>query len=216
MTSIKAYSVGIGITTYNRPDMLEKCLEHIYKHTNNTYQLYVAVDKDDDRQGISKRKNECLRVLKDCDHIFLLDDDCYPVKDGWVDFFVSSGYNHLLYLNQSHNYMKTINGNAKVYRDCGGVFMYMTKECIKDVGAFNEKFEIFGFEHADYSQRVYKAGLTVAPYICLNGTSEYIYSEDYSNPNHKSSLSIEEKNKHIKNNWNKFFNKEIKSIYLPL
>jgi hypothetical protein len=96
------------------------------------------------------------------------------------------------------------------------VFIYLTKEALLDVGAFNEEFDTFGFEHAEYSQRVYKAGLTVAPYICLNETSKYIYSKDYSNPLHKSSISIEERNVLVKKNWNKYFNEPIKNIYLPL
>ena len=61
--------------------------------------LYVATDSDKDRQGVARRKNECLRALKDCDYVFLFDDDCFPIKDGWVNFFIQSGDAHLLYLH---------------------------------------------------------------------------------------------------------------------
>ena len=68
-------SIGIGITTYNRPDMLNKCLEHIKKHTfNDNVTIYVA-DDSNERKGVAYRKNECLRALKDCDYVFLFDDD---------------------------------------------------------------------------------------------------------------------------------------------
>ena len=45
---------------------------------------------------------------------------------------------------------------------------------------------------------------------------EYIYAHDYSTSNHKSSITDEEKQVCIKNNWDKFFNEPIKSVFLPL
>ena len=67
--------VGIGITSYNRPECLKECLEHISKHTfTNNVKIYVATDTDEDRRGVAFRKNECLRSLKNCDYIFLFDD----------------------------------------------------------------------------------------------------------------------------------------------
>lgn len=225
MSSTKAYNVGIGITTYNRPDMLRKCLESIIRYTCMENVLCViSEDTDEDRRGVAYRKNCCLRALKDCDYIFLFDDDCYPIKCGWIEYFVTAAatqhQEHLLFLNKKiHNYKysKTIPYGAyftiDYYKDCGGVFMFLTKQVLNRVGSFNETFDIYGFEHAEYSMRILgKHG----EYPMLKHTEEYLYSEDYSNPNHKSSISDEEKNKHIKNNWNKFFNKEIKSIHLPL
>jgi GT2 family glycosyltransferase len=207
--------IGIGVTTYNRPECLKECLEHIDKHTFD-YTMYVAHDTDEDRKGVAYRKNECLRALKDCDYVFLFDDDCFPIKDGWIENFTRLPYPHLLYLNQSHNPFIQRGSYATIYKDCGGCFMFMTKECIDKVGAFNEKFETYGFEHAEYSIRINKAFNSGYNYLSLNNTSEYIYSHDYSTPNHKSSITDEEKQKCIKNNWEKFFNSEIKNIYLPL
>lgn len=93
--------------------------------------------------------------------------------------------------------------------------MFMTKEVIETVGAFNEEFELWGFEHAEYSQRIFKAGLTVAPYICLNQTGQYIYAEDYNNPLHKSSITNQEKN-YLFNKNKYIFAKPITTIYRPL
>lgn len=211
MSSISQYKIGIGITSYKRPEMLNKCLEHIHKYSE-AHQLYVAVDKEEDRRGVAYRKNECLRALKDCDYIFLLDDDTYPIAKGWEQFFINSGYQHLLYLTPQHNYLKTINGDAKVYRDCGGVFMFMTKSIVDKVGAFDEKFELWGMEHCDYSVRIIgKHG----EYPCLINTNKYIYAHDYSDVAHKSSISNEEKNLLFKKNFPKF---EIgtQKKYIPL
>jgi len=215
-------SIGIGITTYNRPECLKECLEHIYKHTfTDNVNFYVATDTDEDRRGVAFRKNECLRSLKNCDYIFLFDDDCYPIKDGWVEFFTSKMNNiltsHLLFLNDKmHNKTNNHTNDCYVYNNCGGVFMALTKGAINKVGAFNEKFEKYSFEHAEYSQRVNKAGFCYSPYLCAKGTENYIYSHDYSTPNHKSSITDQEKQIHIKNNWDKFFNEPIKNVFLPL
>jgi GT2 family glycosyltransferase len=213
--------VGIGITTYNRPHNIEECLNNIYEFTDlsNTI-IYIATDTDEDRRGIAYRKNECLRALKDCDYIFLLDDDCFPIKHGWTDFFIKKNdkalTRHFLYLNNSHGKTNQHYNSAFVYNNCGGVFMFLDKETLLKVGAFNENYGIYGFEHAEYSNRISLAGFNWMPYLCLKDTDKYLFAHDYSTPNHKSSISDSEKKKHIKNNWNKFFNEPIKNIYLPL
>ena len=207
--------VGIGITTMNRPHCLNALLESIYKHTDMSNVLLHIEDDSGERLGVAKRKNRCLRALKDCSHVFLLDDDVKIIKDGWIEFFVNSGKEHLLFLNDKlHNKWEHQPMDKTVlYRDCGGVFMFMTKAVIERVGAFNEKFDLYSFEHAEYSIRIL-SGHRIYP--MLKGTEQYIYAEDYSNLNHKSSISDEEKQKCIKNNWDKFFNSEIKTVYLPL
>lgn len=205
--------IGIGCTTYNRAECLAKWKEQIAKHTYMDNVLIYIADDSLERKGVAYRKNECLRALKDCDHVFLFDDDCYPIKDGWVEFFIENADGqHVLFLNDKiHNPICTID-NIKTYNDCGGVFMYLTKEHVKYIGAFNEKFEKWGFEHAEWSMR---ASQGHREFLMLAGTEKYLYSEDYSNPNHKSSISNEEKNLLFKKNY-PIFAQPIKDIYIPL
>lgn len=209
--------VGIGVTSYNRPQMLEKCLEQIKKHTfSDDVTIYVAQDSDEDRQGVAKRKNECLRALKDCDYIFLFDDDCWPIRDGWVEFFISgAGNTHVLYLNDKMHNPIHEGYSFKTYHDCGGVFMYIPKTALDKIGAFNEDFELWGFEHAEWSLRYYKEFLNTKYYFMLKGTDDYLHSEDYSNPDHKSSITNDEKNLLFKKNW-PIFAKGITQIYRAL
>ncbi len=213
--------IGIGVTTYNRRDNLNECLKNIAKHTNlkdlyvdGDVELHIATDTDQDRRGVAYRKNECLRALKDCDYVFLFDDDCFPIKDGWIEFFIRAGENHLLFLNDKlHNpcEVQSVDG-VRFYNDCGGVFMYMTKRMINEtIGAFDEKFELWGMEHCDWSVR-YAGGKT---FMMLEGTEEYLYAHDYSNINHKSSITNEEKNLLFSKNFPKFA-KGFKDRYIPL
>jgi len=215
--------VGIGITANDRPQMLAECLQSIYKHTDmSNVTLYVA-DDTNDKKGVAFKKNECLRDLKGCDFVFLFDDDCFPIKDNWVKFFIESKQNHLLFLNRGFHNKKAIEINlfdknelrytVEHYQDCGGVFMFMTKDVIERVGAFNEKFERYGFEHAEYSNRI--LGET-NNYPMLKNTDQYLFAHDYSTAGHKSSITDDEKYKCVLNNWNKYFKEPITNVYLPL
>lgn len=205
-------TIGIGITTMNRPDCLKKCLDSIKKHTfNDGVSIYVA-DDSVNRVGVAKRKNECLRALKHCDHVFLLDDDVSIIRDGWIEFFIQSNVGHCMFLSHKLHNFKYQKDNVKVFADCGGVFLYMDKKAIEKVGAFDEKFEFWGMEHCDWSMRWNDRN---REFYMLEGTENYLYAEDYSNPNHKSSITNEEKNLLFRKNFTKFA-KGIDKIYLPL
>jgi hypothetical protein len=77
------------------------------------------------------------------------------------------------------------------------------------VGYFNSEYGQYGFEHAGYSNRIYKAGLTNAPYQQLTGTDKYICALDYI-IEHKSSIPEYKKGKLIEEN-RKVFIKELQS-----
>jgi hypothetical protein len=203
---------GIGITTMNRPHCLKALVDSIHKHTDMSNVILHIEDDSIDRIGVAKRKNNCLRALKDCSHVFLLDDDVKIIKDGWIEFFIENAQGeHVMFLNPLiHNPFEK-NGKFIAHKDCGGVFLFLTKKHIEFVGAFNESFELWGFEHADYSMRI--AG--DREFLMIEGTEQYIYSEDYSNPNHKSSITNEEKDLLFKKNF-PIFAKGIEQIYLPL
>ena len=214
--------IGIGITTKDRPELLKALLDSIYKYTDMSNVLLHIEDDSAERLGVAKRKNNCLRALKDCSHVFLMDDDIEIIKDGWVEFFIHASLatkqEHFLYLTTQHNKYSAMFHNTclpqiDLYRDCGGVFMFMTKKVVDKVGAFDEKFKFYGFEHCDYSRRILGEH---GKYPCLADTKDFIFAHDYSTPNHKSSITDEEKQKCIKNNWDKFFNSKINSVYLPL
>ena len=247
--------IGCGVTTYNRPKHLELFklqLERHWAFKDNGIEMYavpfIADDGEWYRRGIAVRKNECLRALKDCDYVFLFDDDCFPIKEGWAEFFIeaskASGQQHFMYLKETPTikrlgtHIGQIEENHVVdsmkvkitcpvieiieYNNCSGCMMLFTKEVIEKVGAYNPAYGYYGFEHAGYSNRVHKAGLTpLGVYTCPVRAGEYIYSMDLDNHlpfnkqlNHKSSIGIREGLESIQKN------KEIylqdTEIYIPL
>jgi glycosyltransferase involved in cell wall biosynthesis len=215
--------VGIGITTYKRKDLLEKCLENFQKYSTHPYKLYIAQDTDANRKGIALRKNECLENLKHCDYIFLFDDDCYPIQSGWEDFFIkahkASGYHHFCYLTKNlhieKNYYFCGDYTIKSYAQCGGVFMFITKEVLNKVGGFYNGYKFYGFEHLGYTLRIFFAKLIPEMYLSVDGAENYLFAHDYQEENFQSTmdketkLALSEENKYI-------LETDAKEIYRPI
>lgn len=197
-------SIGIGVTTYERPQVFELFMRQLSKYMPANARLYVAKDIP----NVSQAKNECLKALQDCDHIFLFDDDCFPIAENWTYYFIKSNLSHTLYMKSQHN-AQLITDDYTVFNDCSGVFMYLTKEVVTKVGYFGD-YGRYGFEHAGYSHRIHKAGLTPYKYICLNDTHKYIHSLDLDGPfegvESKPTLTPQEAIKCINENRNIFLN----------
>lgn len=218
---------GIGITTYGRNEHYKLFLSQLGKFKLPgefgivNWEIKVVAEK-----GIANAKNKCLIHLQNCDYIFLFDDDCFPIKEGWAEYFIEeskrTGQQHFMYLKQTSmiNIIEIKDG-IKIYDNCAGCFMFFTKECIDKVGGYCKDYDIYGFEHAGYSDRIHKAGLTpMGAYTCPERTREYIYSLDYDNYLdfgiiHKPSLKTSEIKESIQKN-NIIYLRERETIYQPL
>jgi hypothetical protein len=199
--------IGIGVTTYNRPDVIADWLGffELYRPEN------CILDIQDDtiqRKGVAARKNDNLRALKDCDVIFLFDDDCYPIKEGWHNFFIDiwkqTKVSHFVYNVDEFHRIIGYESLFKITEGTGGVFLFLTNDVVKSIGAFNEEFGNYGFEHAEYSYRIHKAGFSPYPYMTPIGIEEYIFANDYNVKNFKSSVTNEEKVIAVRENFHKF------------
>lgn len=215
--------IGIGVTTYNRYALLNLFLEQINKHTKVEHKVYVW-DDTLAQKGVAYGKNMCIHNLRECEDIFLFDDDCFPIVDNWHEPFVNSGLNHLVYCKdkEHHNLGKFIitDGIVKTYEGSAGCFLYYNKDVIDTVGYFNTEYYKYGYEHAGYSERIYKIGLTLEKYMCLDNTSKFIHSLDLDGKfnNYENTITLEKEDKISCINKNKdIFLREIESnqIYYP-
>lgn len=213
-------TIGIGITTTpNRQDFLDLCVSQIEKHTKH-YNLFIH--NDIEYKGVAYSKNQCLKALKGYDDIFLFDDDCFPIADGWTDWFTMTNDKHLMYLNNWGN-IKALpdNGSGIIsYNNCAGCMMYLTKEVVEKVGGYCKDYGRYGFEHAGYSIRIHGAGLTpLGAFLSPCGANQYIHSLDYDGPfggiNPRCSLNTKEAREAILIN-KSIFEKDIETIYQPL
>lgn len=214
--------IGIGITTtYKRPKHREYWRETAKQYTPEGATVYFAHNAKSVAQG----KNECLRELKDCDHIFLFDDDTFPISHGWETFFIEAGHQTN---NQHFSYLRSVGqirqikeeNGIGIFNNSAGCMMYLTKEVLEKVGAFDEKYHPYGFEHVNYSERCHKAGLSIARNVCPINADEYIYSLDLDAwiefPFvHYSTLSAKDMEQSVRDNYEVFKSDQME-IYLPL
>jgi GT2 family glycosyltransferase len=142
-----------------------------------------------------------LALLDDCEHIFLFDDDTFPKVDSWFTPYVFSGVNHLSY-TFGRKVLNQRNGLTEYELPCG-CMLYINRKCLDIVGGFDTDFEGYSYEHVNYSQRVFNAGLTPARFLDVTLSKDYIYSMD----EHKqivSSVSQLDRGLGIQANWHLF------------
>jgi hypothetical protein len=216
--------IGVGITT------TDKRLPHreYWKKLIAETSLFdgMKIHFVHNAESVAEGKNDCLRALQDCDHIFLFDEDTFPIQSGWAEWFIfhskTSGNQHFSYLREVHQIrLVTTVGDIGVYNNSAGCMMYITKEGLEKVGAFDTKYSKYGFEHVNYSERCKRAGISGARNVCPIGADEYIYSLDMDAWKefdfvHYSTLTPQEMEEAVKQNWEVFKNDQEPVIYLPL
>jgi glycosyltransferase involved in cell wall biosynthesis len=193
------YKIGISISSRNRCQVLQLCLEKWAEHLPKCDFKFVVIDdasdhpersnyeemlnefpfveyrRNETRLGIASTKNRCLQELEDCDFIFLADDDVFPISDNWAQHFISAyertGCHHFAYQNKAPwlGYQQTVNG-IDVFQNSSGVFMFFTKKVLEVCGGYDSRMTTYGYEHSLMSLRIYNAGL-------MNGYHHYVCPE---------------------------------------
>lgn len=122
-------SVGIGITTRNRLEVISNALQH-FEHFGTENAKYVVVEDNPlphkscrniveayhdrldikfisstYRLGIATAKNTCLHYLSDCEDVFLFDDDAWPMTPNWAETWIATeranDIGHSMYVNKA-------------------------------------------------------------------------------------------------------------------
>lgn len=166
--------IGIAISTHNRPAVLSRAIEQHLKHLP-AGALVVVVDDGsqpaavvpdgvqlrrlDVSQGIVAAKNASLSALVDagCEHLFLFDDDAWPIADGWHVPYVESAEPHLAYQFLDLAGARKLNDISVLYRDerhvaytgQRGVMLYYHRSAIERVGGFDSIYGRGMYEHSD-------------------------------------------------------------------
>lgn len=197
--------IGIGITTKNRVEQLEKTVA-TYRKYSQGLDIFIHVVNDGgasidnwkelgidaytenlESRGIPIAKNQNLTELmehQNIDHIFLSDDDTYPIAEGWSEIFIELPERHSMYIfqtlgNQTRGItLRGSDGNLGWYDHVRGCLLYYYRGVIESVGGFDPIFGAGMYEHTDLSDRIHAFGITKHPYNApLNG-GEYIYCLD--------------------------------------
>lgn len=194
-------NIGIGVTTHNRPAVFNKTIEHLIKYRPANARIVVVDDHSTEpvkpsgdcevfrlptNSGIATAKNKCFELLEDCEHIFLFDDDTYPIQEDWHVPYTSSGYNHLMYIfdkfasGQPCGDMQTLYSDNTItaYTHVRGCMLYYRRICLQTVGGMDTRFGKWGHEHGDLSNRIFSAGLTPFRYMDVVNSKELFYASD--------------------------------------
>jgi len=196
-------NVGIAISTHNRHDVLSRALEHQLKFLP-AGALVVVIDDGSSKpvtasegvivirhevsRGIVSAKNGSLEALIDagCEHLFLWDDDAWPIAGSWEQPYIESPEPHLAYQFQDFATGQKLNDIAVLYRDDKhiaytgqrGVMLYYHRSAIEKVGGFDLIYQRGMYEHSDLAMRIHNAGLTSWAFADVVGSDKLIYSLD--------------------------------------
>ena len=179
-----APKLGIGVTTFNRCGKLEVCLSRLQELTSHPFQLVVADDGSDDgtlatcaqhrvvtitgpNMGIAWNKNRALfflhRILE-CDVVILIEDDCYPNQSGWEADWIEAArkWGHV---NFGGGWFreKIVSGegtvaNPFVSASLSGQCAAFSDPALSICGYLDSRFKGYGYEHAEHSARLVRAG----------------------------------------------------------
>ncbi len=204
-------SIGVGVTTYNRPGLLEQTLRRIRAHTPPEVPIVVVDDGSDtpsphatfrfpENRGIAAAKNKCLELLADLgvEHLFLFDSDTYPITDdGWWRPYVDSPEPHLMHQfarGPAHWAIHEIHRDDHLvaYDRPRGCMLYVHRSVLDVVGGMHVAWGKHGGEHGDWSSRIHRAGLTAHPYAdvavktieCLDEQRRGVSSVDWQEHQH--------------------------------
>lgn len=201
-------NIGIAISTHDRREIADHSIAEWRRFLPVGAKLVIVDDASvvpypdadyrfDQHAGIAIVKNKCLQLLEDCDHIFCVDDDIYPVREGWELPYTSSTLVHACYIFQRRKLWTEPTYIA--YDLPRGCMLYFNKYCLKVAGGFDTRFKIYGYDHAELSRRIFNMGLTPARYVDVPGSERLFYSHD-EQFTAQSSLPTVERTEYVRQN----------------
>lgn len=211
------HRIGVAIKTHNRPDILRESLRHHAEHLVPGA-VYVVVDdgstvpvgdvrdllpygsvvRHDTPLGIVAAGNRALEELMAAhvDHLFVWDDDAYPIADDWWAPYLASPEPHLMAqflelaapeqrpprrgVHRRLRDMQVLYEDTEhvAYSAARGYMLYFHRSAIEAVGGFDPVYGRGMYEHADLSSRIHAAGLTTWRFADVVGSDKLVRSRD--------------------------------------
>jgi len=179
--------IGIAITTFNRPEMLQRTIQEMEGKLPEGSVLVVVDDGSPKpvtvpegwvlhrfgvNRGTPAAKNKCIELLYEAgvEHFFLFDDDCYPTSGDWWVPYVVSPAKHLQFQFETapdHWPIREIrrDNQHRVFDLSRGPMLYFTREVVDEIGGFHNAWGKRGGFHECFSRRANRAGLTEHPFM---------------------------------------------------
>ncbi len=180
-----SFTVGIGIVTYNRRDILSDTIDKVRAFTRQPNAALVVADDGSsdgtlamlrDKQvpvitgvnmGIAWNKNRALFLLShmlDCETVILLEDDTRPTRSGWEAAWMEAArrWGHVNYAGDwmQEHFLSGTGTPADPIRSG-----FITAQCaaysrasLTYGGYFDPLFRGYGHEHVEHTRRLVRVG----------------------------------------------------------
>lgn len=215
--------IGVAISTHNRREVAEHSIAEWRRFLPEGAKLVIVDDASDipypgadyrfeKRAGIAVVKNKCLELLEDCSDVFLSDDDIYPKHLSWWIDYVQSPLSHACYIfNREKLWSEPDYVSYALPRGC---LLYFTKRCTEIAGGFDTNFNVYGYDHAELSRRIFNMKLTPARYIDIPFSKGIFYSHD-EQATARSSMTPGQRSGYIKANKKYFDETFLSNKFIP-
>ncbi len=175
--------LGIGIATFDRRERLARLVAGLDEYTRSEHRLVIADDGSTDGSvewcrehgltvvagrhcGVARNKNRALFALGalGCDPLILLEDDLVPVCTGWEREWIRATrrWHHLGYRHPKiAKHDLSGSGTAEdpiLSRGWTAQCLSVSAHVMGLVGYFDPRFEGWGHEHGDWTERIQRAG----------------------------------------------------------
>lgn len=174
-------TVGLAITTHQRPGILSKALANWAKVLDGVDMVVVIHDLHG--EGVAKSKNRCIAALMDAgiEHHFYADDDVWAITPNWWKLYTEDPEPHLMHC-WGKSRLVSDDGHYTTWTHPRGVMLYTHRSVIDKVGGMRLDFgPNGGGEHVEWSRRIHNAGFTTHRYQDLTAARHGIWHcEDYT------------------------------------
>ena len=236
--------IGVAISTRDRRKILEGSLA-MWRRLMPPNSLLVVVDdaseapvppthwgtsemviRNEHQLGVAMVKNKGIVALMDagCDHLFLADDDIFPIVKDWWKPYVESLEPHLSF-QWPRITRPSLRNNWRVVHDDGqhfalsfprGVLLYAERRVINNVGGMDPAHGAWGGEHVEWSHRIHQAGLTTWPFADVCGSDKLWYSHDKEHGNTVgSTFKLSDRRKMAQRNGIQWDKHRVCGLYVP-
>lgn len=148
--------------------------------------------------GVAKTKNAAIRILLqkyDFSHMVIMEDDVRPIKPDWEKVLIETAtcndQKHLTYSpgKEAHyGVTRRLEGPASRQiawkRNVSGFLLYFERKFLEEIGPFDERFGLYGWEHNALSDKALSwQGISPQTYPhCLElERGVYIEADDMKN-----------------------------------
>lgn len=164
----KALSPGdsLFVTVDGNAEDTRRAAERVHFWTESVFQVGQGPDEGVRRHGVAVNKNTGLELMMDntrADHLFLSDDDTWPLFSASLDKHTGTPLTHSMVCWGKSRALAPVD-EAAVWSWPRGVMLYTQRRVIETIGGMDERFGPGGHEHAEFSQRIHNAGFTPAPF----------------------------------------------------